>query len=710
MLPAEKICTEEPLSLPTRWQTVIFRNYGYVSADKIAAVLGCGEQTVHSEAERLGLGGVDYHSDWEKKGYITIIRNNWFLLPYSQLTVLLAISKEKLEFILEKEDFLYLKLGGFKPCCQEVRYSPLTETQTERTEEIAKSIKGLCVKRKVLPFDFFGKLPKRAEAERTNTHARIVHGYLTPCGDVFSETSQTYLSDTLLQAYRAQGVNGLWFHGLLSALSPYPFDERLSVGYKARREELKTLISRCKRYGIKVYLYLNEPRGLPKDRIGKYARLAGRTERDTVGLCLEKREVENYLYEAVKDLLDEVTGLGGIITITMSENLTHCNYRPGTNCPVCAKIPPEVSAAKVNNVIMRAIRDSRSDCELIANLWGWSSFMDWSEEQTMHGIKLLDKDISVMVVSEYDLEIEKGGVKSRIIDYSLGNPGPSEISKKSMEKAKSEGHKTYAKIQINNSWECSAAAYLPVFDLVYEHLTNLKAVGVQEFMLTWTLGGYPSPMMGLVADFVEQGEKFSLESWYDKQFGEYSSKMQSAVGYFSQAFREYPFSIDSLYYSPKTLGLANLWQLMPDKKKSCMVCYSYDDFENWIFPYPYERYISQYEKLLALWEKGIALLENADDERVNEVKVYAETAYLHFQADVLQTKFSYFKRDIAGYKSEITELLREEKDCIVRLLAILAECPAVGYETSNHYFYNESNLTEKILNIEKIKELMELKD
>ena len=55
-------------------------------------------------------------------------------------------------------------------------------------------------------------------------------------------------------------------------------------------------------------------------------------------------------------------------------------------------------------VIMRAIRDSRSDCELIANLWGWSSFMDWSEEQTMHGIELLDKDISVMFVSEYEVQ------------------------------------------------------------------------------------------------------------------------------------------------------------------------------------------------------------------------------------------------------------------------------------------------------------------
>lgn len=703
MLPAEKICTEEPLSLPTRWQTVIFRNYGYVSADKIAAVLGCGEQTVHSEAERLGLGDVEYHSDWEKKGYITIIRNNWFLLPYSQLTVLLAISKEKLEFILKKEDFLYLKLGGFKPCCQEVRYAPLTETQTERTEEIAKSIKGLCIQRKVPPFDFFGKLPKTAEAERTNTHARIVHGYLTPCGDVFSQNSETYLPDDLLRAYSAQGVNGLWFHGLLSSLSPYPFDERLSEGYRARREELKRLIARCKEYGIKVYLYLNEPRGLPKDRIGKYARLAGRTERDTVGLCLEKREVENYLYEAVKDLLDEVTGLGGIITITMSENLTHCNYRPGTNCPVCAKIPPEVSAAKVNNVIMRAIRDSRSDCELIASLWGWSPFMDWTESQTMRGIELLDKDISLMFVSEYDLAIEKGGVKSRIIDYSLGNPGPSEISKKIMEKGRETGHKIYAKIQINDSWECSAVPYLPVFDLVYEHLKNLNGFGVRDFMLTWTLGGYPSPMTDLVADFIEEGENFSLDKWYQRQFGEHADKMQSAVGYFSQAFAEFPFSIDSLYYSPKTLGAANLWSLAPDGKKSCMVCYAYDDYESWISPYPYDVYVRQYEKLLTLWEKGIALLAGGEG-REKEVAVYAEAAYLHFKADLLQTKFAFYKREKGKYTAEIERILQEEKALIERLLAIVSAYPTVGYEASNHYFYHESNLYEKYLNVLKLEE------
>lgn len=275
-----------------------------------------------------------------------------------------------------------------------------------------KKLKAFGLKERYPPFDFFSNIDGESNENLSDTVSlggvRIAHGYITPCGDVFSEDSERYLPDSLLKEYQRNGINGLWFHALLSNLSYYPFDESLSKGYEQRRGELKKLIARCKQHGIKVYLYFNEPRALPKDKIGKYAYLSGREEDGKVALCLEKEEVKKYLYSAVKDLLDEVQELGGIITITMSENLTHCNYRPDTNCPVCKNIPLERSAAEVNNIIMKAVKDSRSDCELIANLWGWSPFMRWSEEQTLNGVELLDKDISVMCVSEYDLEIEKG--------------------------------------------------------------------------------------------------------------------------------------------------------------------------------------------------------------------------------------------------------------------------------------------------------------
>lgn len=705
MLPAEQKCKGEPLNFPTEWQAVIFRNYGYVSIDKIAATLGCSEHIVREEARRLGLFAEDYNPDWEAKGYITLIRNNWFLLPYSQLMMLLGIGKDKLEFILEKEDFLYLKLGGFKPELSEVRYSPLTKSQLTQTAVIAEKITRLNRKREILPFDFFNKTSQNdgVPNERTGG-ARIVHGYLSPCGDVFAEDCETYLPDSLLAQYQKQGVNGLWFHGLLSALSPYPFDEQLSKGYEERRKELKKLISRCKKYGIKVYLYLNEPRGLSKNKIGKYAYLVGRTEGDAVGLCIEKREVKEYLYGAVKDLLTETSELGGIITITMSENLTHCNYRPRTNCPICKNIPAERSAAEVNNIIMRAVRDSGSECELIANLWGWSPFMDWTEEQTMRGIELLDKDISVMCVSEYDLEISKGGVKSRIIDYSISNPGPSAISRKIFAKARREGHKLYAKIQINNSWECSAAPSLPVYDLVYEHLDNLRAEGVGDYMLTWTLGGYPSEMMRLVNDYVGQAENFSLDEWYKSRFGERFEEVKQAVSCFSRGFREFPFSIESLYYSPKTLGVANLWSLEQSEKQSTMVCFSYDDYENWIKPYPYEIYVSQYEKLLQSCEKAISVFESIGEGKVSEITLNSKAAYIHFKSDLLQTQFSYYKRDAKKRLSELMRILQQEKEIVIELLEIICKNPTIGYEASNHYFYNERNLIEKYINIEKIED------
>lgn len=180
-------------------------------------------------------------------GYITIIRNNWFLLPYEQLTTLLDVDEEQLSFWLEKEDFLGSKLGKFKPDCAPVRYSPLTEEEKQATARIAETVVPLEQSgTRYMPFDFLKNLPKASQAPRPSRHTRIVHGYLTPCGDVFMEDDEQYMPDELLAAYEARGVNGVWVHGLLSALSPYPFDERLSKDYSLRRKNLNKLIARCK--------------------------------------------------------------------------------------------------------------------------------------------------------------------------------------------------------------------------------------------------------------------------------------------------------------------------------------------------------------------------------------------------------------------------------------------------------------------------------
>ena len=109
MLPQIKKVPLQKEIFPRTWQTVIFRNYGLISTDKIAKTLGCSEETVIAEAKRMGLSAVQYDGRWEKRGFITLVRNNWYLLDYEQLKTLLGYDDARLEFVLEKEDFLNLR-------------------------------------------------------------------------------------------------------------------------------------------------------------------------------------------------------------------------------------------------------------------------------------------------------------------------------------------------------------------------------------------------------------------------------------------------------------------------------------------------------------------------------------------------------------------------------------------------------------------------
>jgi hypothetical protein len=236
-----------------------------------------------------------------------------------------------------------------------------------------------------------------------------------------------------------------------------------------------------------------------------------------------------------------------------------------------------------------------------------------------------------------------------------------------------------------------------VFELVLQHLENLKNIGVKDYMLTWTLGGYPSPVLDMVASFASKQAEFSLDEWYQSRFGKDAEKVARASKLFCKGFQEYPFSIQSLYYAPKTLGPANLWSLQPEEKDSTMVCFAFDDYETWIYPYPYEVYVSQFKTWLLLWEKGLQALEGVEGKWAKEVAQCAEVAYIHFKSDLLQTQFSYYKREREKNKRVLERILDEERSLTERLLILAAQNHAVGFEASNHYFYNERNLIEKIL-------------
>ena len=702
MLPKIENIKLQKNNFPAQWQTVLYRNYGFVENERLASVLGTDVATIIAEAARLGLKDVKFNREWLKSGYLTIIKNNWYLLDYEQMIELLGWDEKRLDYVIKEEDFLNVKLGFVKPRCEKVKYFPLDANMIKETERAVKILNGAGAE-EARAFGFFDNMPGEVSDCEIKAGTRIIHGYITPCGDTFGVDSEVYLPDSLLKKYAGVGVNGLWFHALLTDLSFFPF-KNLGDRYLSRRENLRKLVERCGKFGLKVYLYLNEPRCMSTaDFIGKDD-IKGTENGEFSALCMGTEKVRNYLYEAVRDLFSDVRDLGGAITITMSENLTHCHSVGECNCERCVNSKPYEDAARVNNIIMQAIKDSGSSAELIANLWGWSEFLGWTREETEKGVALLDKDISVLCVSEYDLKIKKGGVESRIIDYSVSNPGPSEVTRNTLSYARKLGHKIYAKVQFNNSWECSSVPYLPVFDLVYEHLVNLKNIGVENYMMSWTLGGWPSVTLDLVNSF---GKDFDLDEWYSNTFGKNADKVHEAIKYLCEGFRNYPFSIYALYYSPKTNGYGNLWEFDEENKQSCMVNFSFDDYENWITPYPYEIYISQMKKLLEGFERGIEILDQLkDDEEIYELWLYSSVAYLHFYADYDQTKFSFLKRDLKNNSRQVAEILEHAERATAQLIDLQRKDAKIGYEASNHYFYNTRSLKEKLLNLSNLKDLL----
>ena len=88
MLPPIKKVKLEKLNFPQRWQAVIFRNYGFVKTENIAKTLNCDTATVEREALRMGLDNIVYDPIWQERGYITIIRNNWHIVPYDQINLM----------------------------------------------------------------------------------------------------------------------------------------------------------------------------------------------------------------------------------------------------------------------------------------------------------------------------------------------------------------------------------------------------------------------------------------------------------------------------------------------------------------------------------------------------------------------------------------------------------------------------------------------
>lgn len=709
---------------PSRQHAFVWRNWSVVDKERLAEVMATSVENIERMAVSMGLSKKQkIEPEWATtNGYITLLRRNWHLLPYEQLVQLLGMEREELKYRLIEDDFLFEKLGSMKPKCEPLVYVEPDEELLRRVEQFAKDVKPLVKEAYDVEEERFGFMREFEKVKRVKTSAaqqdnegfelRMIFPYFGDYGDPLLDEELSSYPEELFRRLSEAGVNGVWLHSVLRMMvlpeGGFPGDAKAPE----RIEGLKRLVARAEKYGVKIYLYLNEPRAMLKDYfVGNAEReaLAGPEFQGLHSFCTSKPEVLKWMSDSMENLFSRVEGLGGVFTITASENYTSCASRPyaHSHCPLCKDRSYADIIVDVNTAIEQGVHRGNPDAKVI--VWDWG----WPDKECEEIISRLPKSCWFMAVSEWGKPIERGGVKSEIGEYSLSAVGPGPRALRNWAFARKAGLKTVAKVQVNATWEMSVVPSVPVLDLVAQHAENLSSQDVNGVMLSWSLGGYPSENLKLFQSF-RKGDTANdaVERLAYSEYGEKAAaKVREAWRVCSEGFKNFPFQMRMLYSGPQHWGPSNPMFTRPTGYPATFVVgIPYDDVYYWKTIYPMEVWFDLMDKSADGFGEGVKLLQealavvDAKHRKALEVELgRMQAVYNHLKSGVEQGRFfdarnRYLKAASDEEREECKATMRRaleiNKEIIAEHVKVVTRDSSIGYESSSQYFYVPADLVE----------------
>ena len=721
-LPGEP-CTQAAVDcapFPDRMSAYVWRNWFVVPHARLAAAVGASEAELEGVAVEMGLPAkVDVLPEWRRRGYITVVRRNWHLLDYPQLLQVVDMTREELAFSLMEDDFLFVKLGNLKPKCGELKWNVgEVEKGGSARRKIAEALKkeGVDPSAAEEPrFAFIKELSASSPQAQPSTAAssspfdfRLIFSYFADYADPLWDPEVGSYPEGLLQKLAAQGVNAVWLHTVLRTLAKDPKYPEFGEGSERRIANLQTLVKRCDRYGIKVFLYMNEPRGMPESFFaGKPEREAfrgcGNRNWPLFAMCTSVPEVRRWVRDSIASVFKQVPGLGGIFTITMSENLTNCASRGDkAKCPRCRNRSSSEIVAEINAAMIEGMRAGNPDAVALLYDWAWDRTDDGKAGVLA---RLPKRNVRILSVSERGMPVNRGGKDVVVSDYAISVVGPGEAARQTWRLARANGIPTTAKVQANCSWELAAFPYLPVMDLVAEHALNLVREGVDGVMLSWSHGCCPAPNLSVFRDVrkTDADKSAVLDRIAESLYGAKARPLvRQAWTAFAEGYRHFPFSCAVVYHGPQEMGPANPLYRERTGYKATMVGIPYDDVKGWCSQYPPDVWANQMARVRDGFDRGCELFGKALDLMPAATRLAAEKELrmfraeaLHFRSCVDQVALYQCREagDSAGLRRQVAKELASAKE----LLDLARRDSRFGYESSNQYFYIPQDLREKIV-------------
>ncbi|MBE6700354.1 MAG: hypothetical protein E7582_00485 [Ruminococcaceae bacterium] len=553
---------------------------------------------------------------------------------------------------------------------------------------------------------------------------RVTRGFFSPTNrppkngdELFDDID--YYPDEYLNRLQHNGTNGLWIYTSFKALLTSSVIKEHGEGGEKRIEKLRSVVKKCARYGVKVYIFALEPMGFYdwEDLYLKYPEMLGsELIAGQHPICLRTEKGKEFMIEAVEKLFTLVPDLGGYLNITDGERFTTCSSsRTYYTCPRCGKYTRGENLAYNVDIIKEGIRRAGTGAQFISWTYGHRG---WDFDNIRDYVKHAPTDVALMQNFDDMGYEEQLGKTRQAVDYWLSYVGPS-ILFETTGKAALEYNKTlWAKMQVCCSHELATVPYIPTPGIIFEKFKGARKYNVSGVLECWYFGNYPSIMNRASGEFAfmddfsdKEGALFELVSHV---WGETKAKtICKAFDFFEKGYKNYPINILFSYYGPMHDGICWDLQLIPK---------NWPLSRTWLLVdapvgdrigeclwngHTLDEAIILCERICENWEKGLQLLDL--DENA-ELMTLSRALGLLFNSGVNILNFYKLRKMLGKRQGDPKEILAEMRKIVEKEIenskAMIPLCHAdkrLGYhsEAEGFKFFPEK-LERRISNLETL--------
>ena len=392
-----------------------------------------------------------------------------------------------------------------------------------------------------------------------------------------------YYPEEYLNKLAHEGVNGLWLTLYFEDLPSTIFPGR-GEHFEKRMEKLRKTVDKCAKYGIRIFVYICEPkifRGTPEhpaeEKAGDHPELLGAAynyhNQHLRLFCTSSETGRQYLRESITHIFSSVPKLGGVINIMLGEDNGSCSayetiaYEPipeKDHCPLCSRREAADLFREQAEIYQSVIHHYNKDAEYIG--WFYTP-LQHDDSPFMHRlVKIGEKwpeNATLMFNFESGGTSMQLGKKRVVLDYSLAYIGPSKLFQQIADSAPRTG----AKLQVGCSHEDASVPFIPVPANLYEKYRFLYEHHVSTVLQCWYFGNYPGLMNKAAGElsfqpFPDTAEGFLLDLarplWHEN-----AEKVARAWMLFSLAYRLFPSNVNFEWYGPLHQSIAWPLHLFP---------------------------------------------------------------------------------------------------------------------------------------------------